>query len=150
MAILVIIMQMVFVITGKRTIHLLLLYGKNVMHYDSIASNLLLLFNNPDDEIVTYSNDNRFIINSSSLETMSAESILGTTSVMTEDNAYLSYAKIVDGNRIWLTNEVFVMLKDSVYYTTFMQPIILSIRMLLYIQKEVTCIVLSVILKNKS
>ena len=101
-----------------------IIIGKNVMHYDSIASNLLLLFNNPDDEIVTYSNDNRFIINSSSLETMSAESILGTTSVMTEDNAYLSYAKIVDGNRIWLTNEVFVMLKDSVYYTTFMQPII--------------------------
>ena len=42
-----------------------IIIGKNAIHYDSIAANLPLLFNNPDDEIVTYSNDNRIIINSS-------------------------------------------------------------------------------------
>ena len=98
--------------------------GKSAVNYDSIASILRVLFDKPDEEVVTYRNSNRFIINSRSLETMSMDSLIGLISVMPDDIAYLSYAKIVGWNKIWLTNEAYVMLKDSVYYATYMQPIL--------------------------
>ncbi len=101
-----------------------IIIGKSAVNYDSIASILRVLFDKPDEEVVTYRNSNRFIINSRSLETMSMDSLIGLISVMPDDIAYLSYAKIVGGNKIWLTNEAYVMLKDSVYYATYMQPIL--------------------------
>lgn len=96
----------------------------NLNHYDSVAARLSGLFNDPQDEIWSDDEDNNIIVISNSLNSRSISEIVSSISLSNNDITFTSYAKRINGNPIWLTNEAYVKLKDNSYYTSFVQPIL--------------------------
>ena len=94
----------------------------NSDHYDAIVYGLDSIFNSIDDEIIADNEDINIIINSLSLAAKDKYDIIANVSISSNDIAFFSYSKIVNGNHIWLTNEVYVKLKDSLYYSTHILP----------------------------
>ena len=97
---------------------------RNQNNYDTIVCGLNTIFNDIDDEILSDNEDANIIINSSSLAIRTRNGIINNVSVSSEDIGFFSYSKIVNGSHIWLTNEVYVKLKDSLYYSAHILPVI--------------------------
>lgn len=96
----------------------------NLDHYDSIVSRLQNMFNNDSVELIASDEDNNIIINSYSLRNYDNSTLLNNISTSPNDIDFFSYAKVVDGSRIWLTNEVYVKLLDTTYYDIRIQPVL--------------------------
>lgn len=97
---------------------------RNTNNYDSIVLRLRREFDNPDDEILANDEDNNIIINSQSLATKNISNLISSISLSSDDIAFFSYAKQLNGNPIWLTNEAYVKVKDNAYYASYIQPIL--------------------------
>lgn len=96
----------------------------NPSHYDSIATRLETIFNDEQDQIWADDEDNNIIVISNSLNSKNISDIVSTISLSNNDIAFTSYAKRINGNPIWLTNEVYVKLKNNTYYASFVQPVL--------------------------
>ena len=96
----------------------------NHQQYDTIVHRLRTFFNNANDEILSDNEDSNIIVNSYSLSTQNSRDIIENMSLTSDDIVFMSYSKIVNGNRIWLTNEVYVKLIDSLYYSRHIIPVI--------------------------
>ncbi len=96
----------------------------NLDYYDSIVSRLQNMFNNDSVELIASDEDNNIIINSYLLRNYDNSTLLNNISTSPNDIAFFSYAKVVNGSRIWLTNEVYVKLLDTTYYDIHIQPVL--------------------------
>ena len=96
---------------------------RNLNHYDTIVYGLNTIFNSVDDEIIADDEDANIIVNSSSWSAKDKFDVVSNVSVSPDDIAFFSYSKVVNGSHIWLTNEVYVKLKDSLYYSTHVLPV---------------------------
>ena len=97
----------------------------NLSHYDSIVARLARIFSDAQDEIWADNEDNNIVVNSSSLTSRNISDIIASVSLSSNDIAFYTYAKQLNGNPIWLTNETYVKLKDSTYYSSHIQPVLL-------------------------
>lgn len=98
----------------------------NLNHYDSIVARLGRIFSDAQDEIWSDDEDNNVIVNSNSLGSRDILDIISMVSLSSNDIAFYSYAKQLNGYPIWLTNEAYVKLKDSTYYASHIQPVLLQ------------------------
>ncbi|MBQ2853830.1 MAG: S8 family serine peptidase, partial [Bacteroidales bacterium] len=94
----------------------------NIENLDTLSYRLQAQFRNVNDEIIFDNEDNNIIINSSSLSNRNLNEIINSISISTDD-IFLSYSKLINNSHIWLTNEVYVKLKDSLYYSTHILPV---------------------------
>ena len=69
------------------------------------------------------SEGNNIVVNSSSLSSRNLNEIINSISI-SSDEVFFSYSKLINDSHIWLTNEVYVKLKDSLYYSTHFLPVI--------------------------
>lgn len=95
----------------------------NIESIDTLVCKLKSQFRDVNDEILFSSEDNNIIINSSSLSNRNLYEIIDNISI-SSDEVFFSYSKLINDSHIWLTNEVYVKLKDSLYYSTHFLPVI--------------------------
>lgn len=95
----------------------------NMEHYNAIVSNLQTLFNGSNDEIIYDDEDDNIIVNSASLALISKAYIIQQISVSDGDIAFFTYSKNVEGERIWLRNEIYVQFVDTSYFRLYAQPL---------------------------
>ena len=96
----------------------------NIESIDTLVCKLKSQFRDVNDEILFSSEDNNIIINSSSLSSRSINDIISDLTISANDVVFFSFSKIINDSRIWLTNEVYVKLRDSLYYSTHILPVI--------------------------
>lgn len=99
---------------------------RNTNHLDSIVSRLEKIFNGVDDDVIADDEDNNIFVNSQSLALRNISELISSISLSNNDIAFFTYAKQVNGNPIWLTNEAYVKLKDSTFFTSHVQPVLLQ------------------------
>ena len=78
----------------------------NKHNYDAIVKRLLNIFN--ENEVVYDNEDDNIIINSENLPNMDKDSLIELISVENNDISFFTYSKLVDGEHLWLRNEVYV------------------------------------------
>lgn len=98
----------------------------NLDHFDSIVARLRRVFNDNQDEIWSDDEDNNIIVNSNSLVSKNIQSLFSEISLSDNDISFYSFAKKINGRPIWLTNEIYVKLKNNVSYSSYIQPILLQ------------------------
>lgn len=97
---------------------------RNLNHFDSIVARLGRIFNGAEDRVLADDEDNNIIVNSQALASRNISELISQISMSNNDIKFFTYAKQVNGNPIWLTNEVYVKLKDSIYYSSHIQPVL--------------------------
>lgn len=88
---------------------------KNKSNYDAIVQNLERLFADPTDEILADDEDDNIIVNSLSLPSLPKNAIIAAISIDSDDIAFFTYSKRVNGGRIWLRNDVYVKPKPEAF-----------------------------------
>ncbi|MBQ8223594.1 MAG: S8 family serine peptidase, partial [Bacteroidales bacterium] len=96
----------------------------NIENIDTLVYRLKSQFRDVNDEILFSNEDNNIIVNSSSLSSRNINDIIDNISISANDVVFFSYSKIINESHIWLTNEVYVKLRDSLYYSTHILPVI--------------------------
>lgn len=109
----------------------------NIESIDTLVCKLKSQFRDVNDEILFSSEDNNIIINSSSLSNRNLYEIIDNISI-SSDEVFFSYSKLINDSHIWLTNEVYVKLKDSLYYSTHFLPVISHSRISTFIMRVIT------------
>jgi len=97
---------------------------KNRHNYNAIVQNLQVLFFDSTDVIFADDEDDNIIVNSFSLPLIHKDSLIAAISIVPDDIAFFTYSKIVDSNYIWLRNDVYIKLKDSAYFLSYLHPTI--------------------------
>jgi|GEM_PF-1083205 len=108
----------------------------NMRNYDAIVRNLELLFTDPNDEILADDEDDNIIVNSRSLLMMDKNKIIDAISIDPDDIVFFTYSKLVNNERIWLRNDVYVKPKNkgATLYSLF--PIIQNYSNISVIEEE--------------
>jgi hypothetical protein len=83
-----------------------------MQHYDVIVRNLQGIFADEKDKIWADNEDDNIIVNSSQLPGIHKDSLIATIRLNTNDIVFFSYAKRINGEPIWLRNEVLVKYKE--------------------------------------
>ena len=96
----------------------------NMEHYNAIVSNLQTLFNSSGDEVIYDDEDDNIIVNSNSLRTISKATLIQQISVSSGDIAFVTYAKSLGGEKIWLRNEIYVQFVDTSYFRIYALPLL--------------------------
>ena len=94
----------------------------NKHNYDAIVKRLLNIFN--ENEVVYDNEDDNIIINSENLPNMDKDSLIELISVENNDISFFTYSKLVDGEHLWLRNEVYVSFSDTAYFGEYVKPIL--------------------------
>lgn len=94
----------------------------NKHNYDAIVQKLLNIFN--ENEVVYDNEDDNIIINSENLPNMDKDSLIGLISIENNDISFFTYSKLVDGEHLWLRNEVYVSFSDTAYFRKHVKPIL--------------------------
>ena len=102
----------------------------NKHNYDTIVQRLLNIFN--ENEVVYDNEDDNIIINSENLPDMDKNSLIGLISVENNDISFFSYSKLVNGEHLWLRNEVYVSFSDTAYFRKHVKPILNNYSVLSY------------------
>ena len=95
----------------------------NMEHYDAIVSQLEHIFSDEIDEIWYDDEDDNIIVNSRSLVRISKDSLIAFISIDTSDIAFFTYSKRIDSSRIWLRNEIYLLLSDTSYFHSIVLPL---------------------------
>lgn len=95
----------------------------NMEHYDAIVSQLEHIFSDEMDEIWYDDEDDNIIVNSRSLVRISKDSLIAFISIDTSDIAFFTYSKRIDSSRIWLRNEIYLLLSDTSYFHSIVLPL---------------------------
>jgi len=111
---------------------------KNMHNYNRIVQNLKLLFSDPTDEILADDEDDNIIINSLSLLFIPEDKLIAQISIDSDDIAFFTYSKLVNGEHIWLRNDIYVKPKVNFKgtYLTFLFPIIQNYNVISIIEEE--------------
>ena len=102
----------------------------NKHNYDAIVKRLLNIFN--ENEVVYDNEDDNIIINSENLPNMDKDSLIELISVENNDISFFTYSKLVDGEHLWLRNEVYVSFSDTAYFRNYVKPILNNYSVLSY------------------
>ena len=92
---------------------------KNTEDYSQIVNNLKGIFTGSSDEIIGDDEDDNIIINSNSLKTMNISTLISSISVKTDDIAFFTFSKLVNGKHLWLRNDLYVKLSDTTKFQQF-------------------------------
>ncbi|GHV43384.1 hypothetical protein FACS1894180_2290 [Bacteroidia bacterium] len=116
---------------------------RNMQNYNAIVQNLELLFANSNDEVLADDEDDNIIVNSLSLPSMYKDSIIAAISVASDDIAFFTYSKIVNNERIWLRNDIYVKPKIRGTSLPLLYPVIQNYNNISVIEEEedfrITC-----------
>ncbi len=94
----------------------------NMNRYTEIVEILDTIFQNPKDNIFSDNEDDIIIVNSETLSQMNFDSIISKISIFQNDISWISFSKKMNNNQIWFRNEIYVRLKDSIYYESYLVP----------------------------
>ena len=84
--------------------------------YDQIVETILELFSDETDTVSYVEDDDNIIIISEKLQKTSLEQLSSSICSNPSDIAFITYAKRVNGRRIWLRNEVYLRLKNETFF----------------------------------
>ena len=92
---------------------------KNMEDYTQIVNNLKDIFTNSNDEIIGDDEDDNIIINSNSLKTLNIGMLISSISVKSDDIAFFTFSKIVNGKHLWLRNDLYIKLSDTTKFQQY-------------------------------
>ena len=85
-------------------------------HYDQIANNLSNIFNDPSDIVIRDPEDDNIIVFSRRLLNIPLGLLQNLISVSNTDIGFMSYSKVLNNNHLWLRNDIYIQLLDSLIY----------------------------------
>ncbi len=105
---------------------------KNMEDYSQIVNNLKDIFTNSNDEIIGDDEDDNIIINSNSLKTLNIGMLISSISVKSDDIAFFTFSKIVNGKHLWLRNDMYVRLSDTTKFQQYITGLFNTYEVLSY------------------
>ena len=108
--------QQIYWITDSSSANIIV---KNTENYSQIANNLKDIFIGSTDEVVEDDEDDNIIVNSPSLRTMNIGTLISSISVKSDDIAFFTFSRLVNGNHLWLRNDLYVKLSDTTKFQQY-------------------------------
>ena len=90
--------------------------------YDMIVGRILEIFSDKTDTVSYVGDDDNIIIISEKLRTIPIERLTSTICNNFSDISFITYAKRVNRQRIWLRNEIYVRLKSDNFHSSYLIP----------------------------